>query len=109
VNVPRLFELYFLPYMMDGDCIDLESFLTCQLFSATTSTTGKIAIGGIITSIARSLGAEPNPKDQDSRCERLDKVTFERMSFCKTEVRCLFWIYHGIGLCLFLMLPKLLF
>jgi len=50
-----------------------------------TSTKGRIVIGGIITPIARFLGVEPNPDDQVSGFEQLDKVVFELMSFFKVE------------------------
>jgi len=38
-------------------------FLARQLYSATVSTKGRIVIGGIVTTIARFLGIEPNPKE----------------------------------------------
>ena len=42
-------------------------------------------IGGIITSIARFLGVEPNPDDRVSGSEWLDKTIFELMSFYLVE------------------------
>ena len=36
---------------------------------ATISTKGRIVIGGIITTIARFLGVEPNPEDRVSGSE----------------------------------------
>jgi len=101
VNVPRLSEMYFLSYMLEGDRIDLGSFLARQLYSVTTSTKGWIIIGGMITSIARSLGIESNPDDRVRGSERLDKAAFELMDFCQVEAGRLCWIYPGVGLCLF--------
>jgi len=48
-----------------------------------------IVIGRIVTTIARFLGVEPNPKDRVSRSEWLDHATFEIMNFCKVEAGCL--------------------
>ena len=62
LNVPRLFELYFLPYMLNGDQLDPGSFLARKLHSGTVSIKGRIVIGGIITTIAKFLGVEPNPE-----------------------------------------------
>ena len=53
LNVPRLFELYFLSCMLDGDQLDLGSFLARQLYSVAVSTKGRIVIGGIVTTIDR--------------------------------------------------------
>jgi len=69
LNVPRLSDLYFLSYMLDGDQLDPSSFLTRQLHSAVVSTKGRIVIGGIVTTIARLLGIEPNPEDRVSEFE----------------------------------------
>jgi len=60
VNVPRLSKMYFLSCMLKGERIDPGSFLAHQLSSATTNTKGRIVILGIITSIARFSGIEPN-------------------------------------------------
>jgi len=57
LNVPWLAKLYFLP-MMNGDRIDLGSFLATQLYSASTSTVGRIVNEGVTTCITRSLGIE---------------------------------------------------
>ena len=54
---------------------------------------GRIVIGGIITTIARYLGVQPNPKDRVSRSEWLDQAMFELMSFYKVEAIHLCWIY----------------
>ena len=64
LNIPRLFELYFLSSMMNGDQINAGSFLARQLYSVATSTTGGMVIGGRTTTIARSLGIETNPEDR---------------------------------------------
>jgi len=65
------------------------------LFSATTSTKGRIVIGGIITSITRFLGIESNPDDQVSGFELLDKAAFELIGFYKVECGHLYWFYPG--------------
>jgi len=82
VNVPRLSEMYFLSCMFQGNRIDSESFLTRQLYSAATSTKDRIVIGGIITSITRFLGIEPNPNNRVYGSKRLDKAAFKWMDFC---------------------------
>jgi len=71
--------------MLDGDQLDSGSFLARQLHSAAVSTIGRIVIGGIITTIARFLGVEPNPEDRVSGSERLDQAAFEIMNFYKVE------------------------
>ena len=71
--------------------------------SAATSTTDRIVIGDLITSIARSLGVESNCEDRVSGSEWLTKATFELMKFCKVEAECLCWIYLGNRL---LLLPN---
>jgi len=38
-------------------------FLAWQLYSVVVSTKGRIVIGGIVITIARFLGVEPNPED----------------------------------------------
>ena len=58
--------------MLDGDELDPCSFLARQLHSAAVSTKGRIVIGGIITTIARFMGVEPNPEDRVSVSEQLD-------------------------------------
>jgi len=95
LNVQRLSELYFLSYMLDGVQFDPSLFLARQLYSATVNTKGRIIISGIVTTIARFLGIEPNHEDRVSRSERLDQVAFEIMNFCRVEVGHLCWIYPG--------------
>jgi len=95
MNVPRLFEFYFLACMLDGDQLDPGLFLARQLHSATVSTKGRIVIGGIATTIVRFLEVEPKPEDRVSRSERLDQGALEIMNFCKVETGCLRWIYPG--------------
>jgi len=56
------------------------------LHSAAISTKGAIVICGIVTTIARFLGVEPNPEDRVSGYERLDQATLEIMNFYKVEV-----------------------
>jgi len=79
--------------MLDKDQLDPASFLARQLHSAVISTKGKIVIGGIITTITRFLGVEPNPKDGVSGSERLDQAAFEILNFCKVYASRLCWIY----------------
>ena len=50
--------------MLNGDQLEPGSFLARQLDSAAVSTKGRIVVGGIITTIARFLGVEPNPEDR---------------------------------------------
>ena len=71
--------------MLDGDQLDPNSFLARQLYSATISTKGRIVIGGIMATIARILGIEPNPEDRISGSEWLDRASFEIMNFSKVE------------------------
>jgi len=71
LNVHRLSELYLLSCMLDGVQIDLGAFVARQLYSAIVSTKGRIVIGGVITTIARLLGVEPDPEDQVPWSERL--------------------------------------
>jgi len=89
LNVPRLSELYFFPYMLDGVPLDPGSFLARQLHSAAVTTKGRIVIGRIITSIARLLGVESSPEDRVFVSERLDQPTFEITNFYKVEADCL--------------------
>jgi len=67
--------------MLKGEHLDAGSFFARKLYNAATSTKGRIVVGGIITSITRFLGIEPNPNDRVSGCERLDKAAFELMAF----------------------------
>jgi len=103
LNVLRLSKLYFLSCMLDSVQLDPGSFLARQLHSATVSTKGRIVIGGIITTIARFLGVEPNPEDRVSGFERLDQADFDIMNFCKVEASRLYWICPGDRL---LLLPN---
>jgi len=64
LNIPRLFELYFLSCIFDGVQTNPKAFLARQLCSDGVSTKGRIVIGGIISTIARFLGIEPNPEDR---------------------------------------------
>ena len=79
--------------MLDGAQLDLGSFLARQLHSTALSTKERIDIGGIVTTTARFLGVEPNPKDRVSGSEWLDQAAFEIMNLCKFETGCLCWIY----------------
>jgi len=89
--------------MLDGVQLDPSSFFTKQLYSATVSTKGRIVISGIVTTIARFLGIEPNFEDKVSGFDWLDQAAFEIMNFCKVEAGRLCWIYPGDWL---LLLPN---
>jgi len=95
LNVPRLSKLNFKSCILDGVQTDPGAFLAWELHSTAIITKGKIVIGGIITTIARFLSVEPNPKDRIFGSKRLDQAAFELMNFCKAEVGHLCWIYHG--------------
>ena len=69
LNVLRLSELNFLSCMLNGVQLDPGSFLDRQLHNVTVTAKGRIVIGGIVTTIARFLGVEPNPKGRVSRSE----------------------------------------
>ena len=81
--------------MLQGKRLDPRSFLSCQLSNAVTSTKRRIVIAGIIASIVKFLGIESNPNDRVSGFERLYKVAFELMGFCRIEAGRLCWIYPG--------------
>jgi len=95
LNVPRLFELYFLYSIPEGDRIDPESFLVNRLYNAATSSAHKIAIGGPIIPIARLVGVEPNPNDRVVGSERLNLTAFEQMKFYTADNGHICWIYLG--------------
>jgi len=78
--------------MLEGAQLNCGSFLARQLYSAVVSTKGRIVIGGIVTTIARFLGIEPNPEDRVFKSERLDQVAFEIINFYKVEAGLLCWI-----------------
>ena len=50
-------------------------------------------IGGLITSMARSVGIEPNLDDTLSGSEMLVLAAFEQMEFCTMEGGRTCWIY----------------
>jgi len=79
--------------MLNGVQLDPDSFSARQLYSVAVSTKGRIVIGGIVTTIARFLGIEPNPEDRVSGFELLDQAAFEIMNFYKVEAGRLCWIY----------------
>jgi len=83
--------------------MDPGTFFACQLYSAGNNTKGQIVVGGLITTIAQFFNIIPEDDDQVPGSERLDKASFELMSFGKLEAGRLFWIYPGTGLCLFLI------
>ena len=93
LNVSGLSELYFLSCILDGDQLVPGSFLARQLHSAAVSTKGRIVIDGIVTTIARFLGVDPNAEDRVSESEWLDQAAFEIMNFSKAEAGRLCWIY----------------
>ena len=71
--------------MLDDVQLGPSLFLARQFYSAAASTKGRIVIGGIMTTIARFLGFEPNIEDRVSRSNWLDQAAFEIMNFCKVE------------------------
>jgi len=73
--------------------LTLGHFLARQLHNAIVSTKGRIAIGSIVTTIARFLGVEPNPEHSVFGFEQLDQAAFKKMNFCKVEAGCLCSIY----------------
>ena len=81
--------------MLDSVHLDPGSFLARQLYSVAISNKDRIVIGGIVTTIVRFLGAEPNPGDRVFRSERLDQTVFKIMNICKVEADCVYWIYPG--------------
>jgi len=83
LNVPRMSELYFLYSMLEGDPIDLGSFLVNQLRSVATSSIHNIVNGAFITPIAGLVVVEPNPDDIVTCSKRLNLAAFEHMKFCK--------------------------
>ena len=91
---------------MNSDRIDPRSLLAYKLYIAATSTAGRIVIGGLITTIAKCLDVEPDPKDRVSGSKRLDKATFEQIKFLKLEAGRLWWIYPWNRLCSFPMLSR---
>jgi len=95
LNVPHLFELYFLHNMLEGDPIDPVSFFVNQLYSAVISSAHRIVIGGLITPIARLVGVELNPDDRVVGLEWLNLAAFEQMKFCKVDGGRICWIYPG--------------
>ena len=81
--------------MLDGDQLHPDSFLARHLYSAVVSTKSRIVIGGIMTTIARFFGIEPNPKDRVSGFEQLNQVAFKIMNFCRLGARRFYLIYYG--------------
>ena len=87
--------MYFKSCKLDGVQLDTSSFLARQLYSSTVSSKGRVVISGIITTIARFLGVEPNLEDRVYGSEQLDQATFKIMNFCKVEAGHFCWIYAG--------------
>ena len=79
--------------MLEGDHIDLGSFLVNQLYSAATSSIHTIVIRGLITPIASLLGVEPNHDDRVADSEWLNLAAFKQIKFCRADVRRICWIY----------------
>jgi len=47
--------------MLDGVHLDPDALFAKQLCSAAVTTKGRRVIGGIVTTIAKFFGVEPNP------------------------------------------------
>jgi len=88
-----LFEVYFLYSMLNGGHIDSGSFLANHLYSAATSTSGRVVIRGIITPITMSIGFVPSSNNAAPGSKRLKVDTFEKMKFCKMEAIQVCWIF----------------
>jgi len=65
------------------------------LYSATSSSKGRIFIGGIIAFIARFSGIQPKPHDRVRGSEWLDKATFELLGLYQVAAGRLYWMYLG--------------
>ena len=86
----ELHHLDFLGFLLGLEVLvrvglHLGTFFSRQLNSATNSIKGQIVVGGFITIIAQFFNIIPKDNDQVPRSERLDRASFELMSFCKVE------------------------
>jgi len=81
LNVPHLFELYFLHSMLQWIYMDPISFLANQLLNASTISAKRIVLAGFIIPMAR-------PK-------RLALAAFEQMKFFTVDGGRTCWIYPG--------------
>ena len=91
--MPRLSKLYLLHSMLQGTRVDPGSFFSNQLLVAATSSAKRIAIGGLIALIARSVRIEPNLDDRVSGFDKLAFAAFEQMKFCSVDGVRSHWIY----------------
>jgi len=90
----------FLYSMLEGGRIDPGLFLVNQFYIATTSSTQRIVIGGLITPIARLVGVKSSTDDRVAGSERLNLAAFEQMKFARLTVDVFVGFILGTGLCL---------
>ena len=75
--------------MLEDDRTDVGSFFVNQSYSAATSPAHRIVIGGLITSVVKIVGVEPNPDDRVAGSEQLNLAAFEQMKFCRVDGGCI--------------------
>jgi len=94
---------YILSCMLDGARLNPGAFFARQLHSAATSTKGRIVLGGFVITISCSFNVIPyDDDDRVPASKRLDKATFELMSFVRLRlVGCVRYTL-GVGLYHFL-------
>ena len=81
--------------MLYGDCINPRPFMAIQLYILAISTSGRIAIGGIIDPIAMSVGVKRIPCNRAQVSKLLNLTIFEQMMLCKVEIGRVCWSYLG--------------
>jgi len=79
--------------MLNGNRLDMVTFFSSQLYSATISTLGRIIIGGLITPSARLVTVDSTLEERVIGYERLKMDAFEQMKVCKVGVGQVRWIY----------------
>jgi len=73
--------------------MDAGAFLAHQLYSAASSTKGRIVVGRFVATIACFFNIIPHDDDWVPGSKRFDKPSFELLSFCKLEASRLCRIY----------------
>ena len=68
---------------------------------------GRIVIGGLITTIARSLGVEPNPEDRVQGLSNLIKLLLNKRNSTRLRLGACVGLTVGTGFCRFPMLRGL--